>query len=172
MLSPVESRPCLSDHISLRIVVPQHCVRVVLASNDALISELKPLLPNPDATLIFNGTLLSDEHTLAFYRLQSNDLLVAVPRSSTTATQWMTITKDADVFTDSVNVILNSSLRRESLRLRDCVGWRAELRPHFYRRMESIRRTQSEPQPPYPRLSTVIPKHALDISSDPLPVYW
>jgi hypothetical protein len=174
MLAPAGSQPELSDYISLRIIVPRHCVRLILAHNGALISAIRPFLPDPDASLVFNGTLLNDEHTLAFYHLQSNDSLVAIPQSSATdmATRWMTITKDVDSFTDSVNVVMNPDLRRESLRLRDCIGWRAEMRRHFFRRIESQGRTRAPQEPALPAQATVIPKRALELSSDPLPVFW
>jgi hypothetical protein len=170
----MDSAPDLNSHISLRIVIPQRCVRVVVASHAALVSTLRPLLPNPDAALIFNGTVLHDEHTFAFYRLQSNDSLVAVPPSSApdTAARWMTITKDYDSFADSINTVLNPELRRESMRLRDRVGWRNELRPHFYRRMERHMKPDDPPGTASGAGHTIIPDPALDVSSDALPVGW
>jgi hypothetical protein len=59
----------------------------------------------------------------------------------------MTITKDADSFTDSINAVLNPDLRRETMRLRDPVGWRV---------------SSAEP--------TVIPDRADDVPSELLPV--
>jgi hypothetical protein len=147
---------------------------MVVASNAALVSALKHALPNPDYALIFNGTLLSDEHTLGFYRLQSNDSLVAIPRSSApdTASRWMTLTRDMDSFADSIDIVLNPDLRRESMRLRDSIARRAELRPRFHRRMERQGTTTDSPWPADTGMPTTIPEQPVEIASAALPVCW
>jgi hypothetical protein len=174
MLSAAARPTDLSDHVSLRIVVPPRCVRMVVASNAALVSALKRVLPNPDSALIFNGALLSDEQTLGFYRLQSNDSLVAIPRSSApdAARRWVTLTRDLDSFADSLDTVLNPRLRRESMRLRDRVAWRAELRPHFHRRMQRQMRA-TEPRPPAcAGAPTAVPERPAELATGALPVCW
>jgi hypothetical protein len=169
MQSPYTAELDLFDHVMLRIVIPRVCVKVVLAPRGATISSLKSLLPNPDATLIFNGILLSDENTVEFYQLHTNDSLVAIPSASDPpiTNHWMMTTRDADAFADSVNGILNPDLRKEMARLRDRAMIRCELRRRAFRRLigQKTLRWQCIPST-YP---TTIPDPPSELSNSPLP---
>jgi hypothetical protein len=115
-MSPID----LSGSVTLQILIQRVCVTCVLAPRCATISPLKSLLLNPDANLIFNGILLSDENTVEFYRLHIN--------------HWMMATREAGAFSDSINSIPTPDSRNEMARLRDQVTIRCEVRPRMGRR--------------------------------------
>jgi hypothetical protein len=175
MQSPFEPALELPDCISLRIVLPRVGVKTVLAPRSASISSLKPLLPNPNAALIFNGTLHSDDQTVEFYRLHENDSLVAVPQWATpdATNRWMKITQDSDSFTDSVHQLLNPGLLAQGLKLRDQAMLKGEMRPRALRKfMQSAIQTLESGPPTFPTFPTIIPDQPSQPSETPLPVPW
>jgi hypothetical protein len=174
MVSAYDSLPDLSERISLRILIPRLCIRTIATPRDARVGSLKPLLPNPDATLICNGVLLSDEHTIEFYRITSNDSLVAIPPSSVSETKnrWMAITEDSESFAHSVSLLMQKESHQEMSRLRDLALARRELRPTTYRIRAMPRTGSDDPGIASRAHTTIIPDPLLAPLEIPLPVCW
>jgi hypothetical protein len=163
----------LSNYITVKIIIPRCCVRTVAIPGLAKISMLKNFVPNPNTALIYKGIILQDEQTIDFYRLNSNDIVVAVPESPNSANmkRWISITEDSELLSDSLNLMLNVECHRESLRLRDLVSMRQERRRKFWPKME--RRIRDFPDEPVGLIHpTVVPGRASELCESPLPICW
>jgi hypothetical protein len=131
---------------------------------------LKCVFPDINPAFLFKGQLLNEGNTIDFYKLKSNDSIVAIPaHSDPCITQrWIAITRDCDAFSNAINVLVNPGARREFLRLRDLRSARIEGRRRTFRTMRSE------------KIGAVISRDAMAMvvdkadlmSEDPLPICW
>jgi hypothetical protein len=168
MLSSVKPLDVTEELIPINILIPGYRLRTISVFPSTSIASLKLSLPHSD--LIFNGQILNDAHTIAFYQIQPHASLVAVPDGGEAA-KWMKITLDSDTFDDSIRSVVNRSTRNESLRLQDLRSVRIETRTRSFRKfcwgwrkrdLGAKRETGT----------TRIPGEAEAVSETPLPVCW
>jgi hypothetical protein len=136
---------------------------------------LKSAFPNIYPEFIFKGQLLNERNTIEFYRLKSNDSIVAIPGHSDPclAQRWITITRDCDAFSDSIKLLINPGARRELLRLLDMRTARIERPRRTFGRIvaEKVCADRSVAGISRDTMNVVTDKADM-ISADPLPVCW
>jgi hypothetical protein len=171
MISSPHTVDVAEEPISINILIPRYRLKIFSVLPSTSIAELKTALPK--AELIFNGQILNDAHTIAFYNIQQNASLVAIPTQAqpNDAAKWMKLTLDSDMFDDSIRSLLNHSSRKETLRLQDLRALKLESRPRSFRRMccdwkHYDFHSRTDP------MRTVIPSISNEPSEGALPVCW
>jgi hypothetical protein len=171
MISSSKIVDVVEEPISINILIPRYRLKTFSVLPSTSIGEFKTALPNSD--LIFNGQILNDAHTIAFYNIQQNASLVAIPTQPhpNDAAKWIKLTLDTDTFDDSIRSMLNRSSRKETLRLQDLRAAKLESRPRSFRkfchdwmRYDFVPRTEEA--------QTVVPSRSNEPSEEALPVCW
>jgi hypothetical protein len=121
----------------------------------------------PDAEFIFKGEILNQNKIFSFYNIQSEDVIVALPkRRSDEVTRWTQITQNYDEFQES----MGSAMGRETARLRDLSWIRRERGVRFTKRMLNYEVKDNRVM--MSEFPTVIPPPPTKMSDTPLPVWW
>jgi hypothetical protein len=138
----------------------------------ARISYLRTVIRDSTSALIYNGELLNDAMTFAFYRIREFEIIVVVP-SHAAVERWAQVTRDADAFQERIHFILNEDTARETARIRDMMLTKVERRPRPFRRLCSA----LDLWPARPAAGDAAPlridyPRADGPSRDPLPAAW
>jgi hypothetical protein len=161
----------VEDRITISILIPHYRLQMIHVFRSSTIRALRKSLN--DSSLIFNGQLLDDDFTIEFYGVQSNDAIVAIPskpeRKETM--RWMKITRDSDVFDETVRSLASRTSRPESFRLHDLRAFRLESRPRAFRKL--CRDWQESGSPAkVEKIPTQMPVGSSTIPEEPLPICW
>jgi hypothetical protein len=161
----------LSDSLRLNVVVPHRCITPVFLSGQCLVGRIEEEFPG--RIFLYDGQILDRNRTFSFYRIRSEDCIIAVLSESSRVEleQWRAKSRDREAFHGQVHPLMDPRLRGVMYRLQDFRERRSELRPRQWRRevagfLPSIEvglgKKKCEP--------TVIPELPMDLSCEPLPV--
>jgi hypothetical protein len=132
-------------------------------------------MPHLDVDLMYRGQVLQNENTIGFYGVQTDDLIVALPRNAPPdiTQRWMRVAVDNEAFEDRLKLATNPQAKAEQLRLRDLIIMKQELKRRADRnaiaRMVWLTDAFTPATPPTP---TIIPEPAVEISTEPLPMLF
>jgi hypothetical protein len=158
--------------LSLGVYLPGRFLVRVSVSSAARISSLRTLVGDPRSTFLYNGQILDDAMTFAFYRIRTMEAIVVVLSNSDVG-RWVRQTQEFDSFQERIQLIMNDHTTREAARIRDLLFIKMERRVRPFRRLcdaaESwANRPSVSSSPPltidYPRPDRP--------SCDPLPAAW
>ena len=116
---------------------------------------------------------MSDSYPLMYYDIKERDIIIVVPAESLTE-QWISMTRNSEMFKDRVRNIIDYQTSQEMARIRDFQIAKIERRPKIFRRMCSsvnnpMTRTRSKPSFSLSRAPESPPPAP---SAEPLPAFW
>jgi hypothetical protein len=159
--------------LPLGVYFPGRFVVRLSVSPTARISYLRSLIRDSTSSFVYNGEILNDAMTFAFYRIRELETIVVVPASSEVE-KWAQLTRDADAFQERIQFILNEDTARETARIRDMMLTKVERRPRPFRRL--CLSVDAWPTRPPSAIDAVPMKidyaPAQGPSCDPLPAAW
>jgi hypothetical protein len=161
--------------VELKVCSPQQPVRLISARLSGQIRALQTLWPKAPMRFIYNGVELIEAMTFHFYGIRDGDSILALPadgREAFEGTQyWLSLTRDADGFNDTLRWMLNPKTTGELARLRDLQLAKAERRFRSFAKVYStVLMEEGHPQGGMP-LFVDYPQ-ASEPSTLPLPVPW
>jgi hypothetical protein len=127
-------------------------------------------LSNPQC--IFNGQILDPNSTFKQSGIKDNDSIVFVSGNGArdAADRWMRMTREGDMFSDTVQFAIRKESRADFLRLKDLRVNRLECRPRAFRKFMANHMDADTPE--VIRFATFIGEAPSELSCNPLPVCW
>jgi hypothetical protein len=160
------------EFIPLVVVVPGYNLTMIQAPRSASIASLKKCITGSNVELMHKGQIMNNESTLAFYEMQPNDVILALPKKAS-ADLALRVARMGDSMESIAANLTNERSRREYCRLRDLACQRLDSRPRAARKhlTKAVRTATDWGRGPI-RQSSMIPDPPLDVSTEPLPVPW
>jgi hypothetical protein len=153
--------------VELKVYFPQQPLRLISARRSSQIRSLHCLWPSSPKRYIFNGFELLEEKTFESYDIRNGDLIIAFPRESPGIFQWIALTRDHELFNESLKWVLDPETADEAARLRDLQLWKLEHRPRNF-----VRLYAPFEEKPHATQVTVIGKPPTEPCCERMPVKW
>jgi hypothetical protein len=162
-----------TEWVAFNVLQPGHYAARARCRPGDRCESLRAWFPGQNVLFVYKGEILDWNRCIAEYRIQPNDTVVVIQgscdRESPIVTHWLRMSRDGESFETRVAGLLDTTTRRETMRLRDLAIMR---RDGFGRRPWRPRMALLDPPRMRDTTQTTITGLAAEMSTGPLPVMW
>ena len=166
--------------VQLNLMCPMCATRPVIVRLSQPINILQKLFPNNvPHKFFYNGQVLHESHSFAFYDVKNQDAIIAIVNTKNSLEKsssiWQKISKNNDTIKETISWATNTSTASEFYRLRDMNMNMIERKPNLFRKLCNSRikyeETVAQSKSTSSNEETLYEKPK-EIASSPLPCYW